>query len=233
LNRAAGLNLNVPVVRAVFLGFAKIMAPDLLSESRFKCSSSFIRNFLANKLHWSWRTPTRAAQKTPDNWESKCEDAFLRIVYQVMLEKIVPEAVINSDQLGVHLIPVAKKTWAPSGAKQVPSFGKEEKRQFTLMVTTTASGDILPFQCIYKGKTKKSLPSESKRHDAEKEGFLFSCGGETHWSNLECVKEVSKFDTFYMLYADLYLILSGLIKSLCRILRSYMLRRVQTVLWAS
>lgn len=146
--------------------------------------------FLANQLHWSWRTPTRAAQKTPENWESLCENAFLRIVYQVMLEKIAPEAIINGDQLGIRLLPLGNKTWAPYGAKQVPVIGKDEKRQFTVMVTTTALGKILPFQCIYKGKTKKSLPSESMRHRAEMEGFIFSCGGDTHWSNLECIKEV-------------------------------------------
>ncbi|KAF8223684.1 hypothetical protein L208DRAFT_1315660, partial [Tricholoma matsutake] len=82
-------------------------------------------------------------------------------------------------------------TWAPRGAKQVETFGKEEKQQFTMMSATTCSGDILPFQCIWKGLTKQSLPAARIQAEAEKEGMIFSCGGDKHWSNLACMKEVS------------------------------------------
>ncbi|KAG5649751.1 hypothetical protein H0H81_002178 [Sphagnurus paluster] len=169
INRNSGLQISIPIARVIVLSYVQTMAPELIASRSFKC--------------------TRAAQKTPENWENLCEDAFLRIVYHALLDGTLPEALINGDQLGVRLIPLGNKTWAPYGAKQVATFGKEEKRQFTLMVTTTCSGEILPFQCIYKGRTKNSLPSESVRVEAEKAGFVFSCGGDNHWSNLECVKE--------------------------------------------
>lgn len=191
VNRNSGVPISVPVARVLILGYVQTMAPKLIASHAFKCSSTFMCHFLSNQLHWSWRTGTHAAQKTPENWENLCEDAFLPIVYHAMWDGILPKAMINGDQLGVRLVPLGNKTWAPYGAKQVAVYGKEEKRQFTLMVTMTCSGEILPFQCIYKGQTKNSLPSQSVRVEAEKAGFVFSCGGDTHWSNLDCVKEVS------------------------------------------
>ncbi|KAF8226013.1 hypothetical protein L208DRAFT_1304192 [Tricholoma matsutake] len=79
------------------------------------------------ELGWSWRVGTHAAQKTPDNWETLTEDMFLWIVYQAMVQGIIPEAMINGDQLGIRVIPLGNRTWAPHGAKQVETFGKEEK----------------------------------------------------------------------------------------------------------
>lgn len=192
VNRESGIPISGPVARIIVLSYVQTMAPELIAHRAFRCSSTFIRNFLSNELHWSWRTSTRAAQKTPENWEGLCDDAFLRIVYHAMWDGILPDAILNGDQLGVRLVPLGDKTWAPCGAKQVATYGIEEKRQFTLMVTTSCSGEMLPFQCIYKGRTKNSLPSVSVRIEAEKAGFVFSCGGDTHWSNLECVKEVSQ-----------------------------------------
>ncbi|KZP05470.1 hypothetical protein FIBSPDRAFT_702711, partial [Athelia psychrophila] len=110
---------------------------------------------------WSRHATTQAAQKVPKNWESQCDDTFLRVVCRVRMRDIPQEAILNGDQTGLVITPVSKKTWAPTSAKQVEGFGKEEKRQFTLMITTMASGDMLPIQSIWSGKTEQSLPSAS------------------------------------------------------------------------
>jgi hypothetical protein len=100
------------------------------------------------------------------------------------------EAILNGDQTGVHLIPLGKYTWAPTGCKQVDGFGKEDKRQFTMMITTTCSGDFLPAQCIWAGKMAASLPTARARASAEADGHIFMSGGEKHWSTFACTKEV-------------------------------------------
>eukprot|EP00475_Leptophrys_vorax_P025086 TRINITY_DN34_c0_g1_i3.p1 TRINITY_DN34_c0_g1~~TRINITY_DN34_c0_g1_i3.p1 ORF type:complete len:253 (+),score=52.19 TRINITY_DN34_c0_g1_i3:2529-3287(+) len=45
------------------------------------------------------------------------------------------------------------------------------------------SGDLLPIQTIFKGKTVASLPKESERKNCQDVGFDFCPGGTNHWSN--------------------------------------------------
>ncbi|KAF8598614.1 hypothetical protein BDV93DRAFT_450846, partial [Ceratobasidium sp. AG-I] len=101
-----------------------------------------------------------------------------------------PELVINADQTGVSYLGTGKKTWEVKGANQVPAIAKDEKRQFTLMVSVTAAGQVLPFQAIFKGSTHVSLPSKRARRPCKQVGFLFTSGGKKHWSTLECMKDV-------------------------------------------
>ena len=61
--------------------------------------------------------------------------------------------------------------------------GKDDKRQITLVFTGSLSGDFLPPQVIYEGKTKRCLPL-----------FQFPSTWNitytpTHWSNEELMKE--------------------------------------------
>jgi hypothetical protein len=128
----------------------------------------------------------------PD-WENQCSDAAQRVSFTVTFANTPPEAILNGDQTGVKPIPLSKYTWAPQGAKQVDGFGKEEKRQFTLMVTTSCAGDILPMQCIWAGKTANSLPNPHARAKAEADGHIFTSGGDKHWSTFECMQEVSSY----------------------------------------
>lgn len=102
------------------------------------------------------------------------------------------ELVINADQTGVVLLPAGKETWAERGAKQVAGVVKEEKRQYTLTVGSASSGDMLPFQAIWSGKTAKSLPEARLRAGAEKQGHRWVPGGERHWSTLETMKKASQ-----------------------------------------
>jgi len=142
-------------------------------------------------LHWSHRAATQAAQKTPVDWDKKCSDTFLRGAYQVKVADIPADLVLNGDQTGVSVLPVAKQTWEETGAKQVAVLAKEEKRQFTCMVTSAASGAMLPIQSIWQGKTNVSLPQKSLRRESESYGNRWVSGGERHWSSLKSMKAVS------------------------------------------
>ncbi len=64
----------------------------------------------------------------------------------------------------------------------------DEKRAFMLLVSVAADGKILPFQAIYQGKTKLSLPvaTSSNHSDAMDAGFKLEFSGtKTYWSNQE------------------------------------------------
>ena len=66
--------------------------------------------------------------------------------------------------------------------------GKDEKRAFTLMVGISMSGEVLPFQAVYAGKTKGSLPTSNAPNYSkatEKLKFRFeSSGNDTYWSTI-------------------------------------------------
>jgi hypothetical protein len=82
-------------------------------------------------------------------------------------------------------------TWADTGAKQVSVIGVDEKRAFTVMVSVAANSTLLPFQAIYKGMTKRSLPESSTAHynNALSAGFLLEFSGtKTYWLNQQTMR---------------------------------------------
>jgi len=101
---------------------------------------------------------------------------------------MIPDALrVNSDQTQVVYAPGNKMTWTTTGDKQVAVVGTEEKRAFTLLVSVVGNGSLLPFQAIYQGLTKRSLPNETlpAYKTATSEGnikFEYS-GTSTYWSN--------------------------------------------------
>lgn len=175
----AGLQVSIPLSCTIILGHVETMASGLLAVKKLKCSENFLQMFLGVKFRWSWWVDTCAAQKTPDNWEKLCEDTFLWIVYQAMVQGIIPEAMINGNQLGIWIVPLGNRTWAPHGAKQVETFGEEKKWQFTVMSGTMCLGDILPFQCIWKGSTNSHYQQQGYKQRQNRKEYSFHVE-ETH-----------------------------------------------------
>ena len=132
--------------------------------SHFRASDSFVRKFLCGVMSCSLRQGTQAAQKLPNDWEDKCEHSFLRKVYVIKEHDIPIELYINSDQTQVVYAPGNRMMWSPIGAKQVAIVGVDEKQAFTLMVSIATDGTLLPFQAIYMGSTKVSLPNPAAKN---------------------------------------------------------------------
>ena len=51
-------------------------------------------------------------------------------------------------------------------SKEVLVAGTDDKRCITIVVGSTLSGELLPFQVIYDGKSARSLPREAELNDA-------------------------------------------------------------------
>jgi hypothetical protein len=71
------------------------------------------------------------------------------------------------------------------GEKQVATMGMDEKRAFTLVPSISASGELLPMQTIFHGKTSASCPSKGARryNEAKDQGFKFEPSqSHTYWS---------------------------------------------------
>ena len=75
------------------------------------------------------------------------------------MEAIPKEMIINWDQTAVKYVPISDWTEEVKGAKRVHIAGTDDKRQLTATLTVTASGEMLPAQMIYGGKTPACSPS--------------------------------------------------------------------------
>jgi hypothetical protein len=169
------------------------MAPEIFDikasdRSSFRCSDSFLQEWLHNTMGWTERKATRTARKLPDNWEDVCENAILRMAYVIKEEDIPAALYINTDQTQVVYAQGSNLTWTKRGAKQVVTIGEDEKRAFTAVVSVSCSGKLLPLQLIYKGATSKSCPQPTAPcyNECINHGFRFECSKtDTYWSTQE------------------------------------------------
>ncbi|KZP02799.1 hypothetical protein FIBSPDRAFT_769955 [Athelia psychrophila] len=170
------------------MGYSIPQVFDVISKdgTTFKCSIAWVRKFLENNLRWVLRRTTRAAQKLPTNVDEILMQNALRLAHTCRDGVIFDAAFdVNIDQTQITLQPGTTSTYEERGSKQVAVLGAEEKRAFTLVVGLSASGDLLPYQAIYRGKTIKSLPSPSSPGYAEciALGFQFEFSStDTYWS---------------------------------------------------
>ena len=113
-----------------------------------------------------------------------------RTSYLVKAHSIAPELVINTDQTRIHLVPAGgARTWAEKGSKHVQILGMEDKRQITVSVSSSAAGNLLPFQLVFTGTTDRSLPPRNEgRQMCEDVGWHLTYSNN-HWSNLTTCKQ--------------------------------------------
>jgi hypothetical protein len=112
-----------------------------------------------------------------------------KVAYLVKAYSVLPSLMVNTDQTGIHLIPTrGDRIWVEKGSKHVLVHGQEDKRQITVSVSSSADGDLLPFQVIFTGTTSRSLPPQNEgRLRCEEDGWHLTYSGN-HWSNLETYK---------------------------------------------
>ncbi|KAF8988827.1 hypothetical protein BDZ89DRAFT_974879, partial [Hymenopellis radicata] len=138
---------------------------------------------------------TRAAAHLPPNADELCLRAFFRIVHLINAFDIPPGLVINMDQTGITILMAMLKTYHKKGSRQVDIAARDEKRAYTLCVASTADGDVLPFQAVWSGSTKLSLPSRSAdgMDEALEIGMDFTVAASdkktSHFSTFKTMKE--------------------------------------------
>ena len=158
----------------------------------FQCQESFVKKFLREEMKWSLHHVTHVGKKTPENVTQILIDATLRLVWTISEHGVLRVFLVNTDQTGVQYSAGGFAMWAPIGSKQVEVIGKDERRSFTLVVGISMSGDVLPFQAIYAGKTPASLPTSSvpKYTKATEElKFHFEHSrNDTYWSTISTMQ---------------------------------------------
>ena len=113
-------------------------------------------------MNWTIRKGTTAASKLPLDWMKQGLNMNYRVLYLAKVYGIPSSFVVNSDQTGIHLVHVAGgKTWDVKGTKDVKILGMEEKKHITCVMSSNASGELLPIQAIFSGKTIRCLSKQS------------------------------------------------------------------------
>ena len=118
-------------------------------------------------------------------------NAYFCLVHTILEDDVTSTVTVNTDQTLVIYSAGASETYASKGSKQVEVSGKDEKRGFTLVVGISTSGEALPFQVIYAGKSKCSLPSPDAVDYQKATWILKFCiesGGSNHWSTQSTMK---------------------------------------------
>ncbi|KAH7904029.1 hypothetical protein BJ138DRAFT_971642, partial [Hygrophoropsis aurantiaca] len=141
------------------------------------------------------RKGTRAAAHIPENSDDLCKHTFFRLVHLINWYDIPLSLIIGMDQLGNYLMAGNDVMYNTKGARQVDVAAKDEKRAYTLCVASTPNGNLLPFQQVWPGSTKKSLPRDNAEgmSEAKEIGIQFASANSpkktSHFSTLKTMKE--------------------------------------------
>jgi hypothetical protein len=192
--RKTGAGLDNARCRAIIVARLQLSIPQIFQTpahdgSFFQCSTSWVHQFLLEKLHWSYRRSTWAAQKLPANTPELCLQQFLRHSITTRDQVIPgPGFRVNVDQTNVTLQPGSSCTYETIGSNQVTMTGREEKRAFTAVMAISDSGNVLPIQIIGQGKSSRSLPSTTSPYyqEAMDIGIKFEYSNtNTYWSTFK------------------------------------------------
>ena len=157
---------------------------NLLAENggRITISKDWAKSLL-HRMGYVKRKVSTSAKVPPKNFDA-LKAQFIYDVDVLVDYGDIPDAlVINWDHTGVKYIPVGSWTMEKEGQKQVQITGIDDKRQITAVFAATKTGSFLPIQVIYKGKTKRCLPSVDFPKD-----WLISFT-KNHWANEAATKD--------------------------------------------
>jgi hypothetical protein len=110
-------------------------------------------------LNWSYKVVITLVGKLPQTWEQKGMAMAHRVVYVVKVYNIPMCLIINTNRIGVHLLPSkGNQTWETRGVKHVQVLGIEDKKQITIVVSSSTKRSLLPLQVVFQGTTNHTLP---------------------------------------------------------------------------
>ena len=157
--RSNGAVINSAIVMACAEGLVKSHDSNLLQcNGGHIVFTKFWAQSLLLRMGSVKRRATTKAKVSVTNFD-KIKAQFLFDIKTIMeMEDIPKDLVINWDHTGLHYVPVSNWTMAKEGSKRVEIVGIEDKRQITAVFGGTMTGDFLPPQIIYQGKTPKCLP---------------------------------------------------------------------------
>ena len=181
--REAGAPVDTAIVIATGKGIVMEKASDTSIASPDIYLTKDWAKYLMKCMRMLKRRATTKAKTTVTiiNFDELKETFLQDIKHSMLMDEIPPKLVINFNQTGIHYIPVSSWSMEMEGAKRVKVVGKDDKCQITAIFGISMSGDFLPIQLVYQGKTTKCLPSFDFPPSWD---ITFS---DNHWSNEQIV----------------------------------------------
>jgi len=157
--RRFGVTINAHVVIAVGMGLVLNKDANLLANNGGHISlEKHWAKYLLTRMGFVKRRGNTKSKVLVEHFEQRKEFFLLEFNNALEMDEVPMELVINWDQTGINYIPVSSWTMAQEGTKRVEIAGKDDKRQLTALFACSMSGDFLPIQLVYKGKTARCLP---------------------------------------------------------------------------
>ena len=176
------------ISRSIAISVAKVLLERHESFGKIKITETWA-NSLLKRMGYVRRAKTSSTVNIPDGARKEIEYQYLYdIVSAVEKWNIPPDLVVNFDQTPSKLVPVGRSTLAKRNSTNVTIAGSSDKRTITATFAVSLSGNFLPPQLIYGGKTTQSLP----KYEFPK-SFSLSVN-PTHYSNsqesIKFIKEI-------------------------------------------
>ena len=129
--REARQTLLIFIVHPILRGIFEALAPQHLDDRPrgFTVSRQWTNEFMKVYMNWTIRKGITATSKLPLDWMEQELNMNYRVAYIVKVFGIPSSLVVNSDQTGIHLVPIAgDKIWDAKSTKDVKILGIEDKK---------------------------------------------------------------------------------------------------------
>ena len=188
--RSRGTAVSSSVVIAAAEGIIMNKDANILRENGgIKLTEEWAKSLL-KRMGYVKRRACSKAKIDVEHFEELKRIFLMYITNIVSMDEIPPQLVINFDQTAINYVPTPSWTMEKEGAKRVEMMGIDDKRQITAVFGASLSGDFLPLQLVYEGKTTRCLPTYSFPSTWN---ITYSAN---HWSNEETMKEYMEMVIF-------------------------------------
>lgn len=177
-----GSPVNSSIVIAAAKGIVLHKARSLLKENggSLELKTSWAFSFLSRHGYVK-RKGTCTSRKVPDDF-GPIKSQYLENIKKNIEDHNIPlSMVINFDQTSTKMVPVSYWTLEVHGSKQIDMVGLDDEREVTALLTVSLTGELLPPQVIYAGKTPRCHPDVSIPP-----GWNIT-HSQTHWSTKETI----------------------------------------------
>ena len=157
--RSSGAVVNTAVAVGCAKGVVASEGANILAcnGGHIDITKYWAKNLLS-RMGYVKRRGTTKAKVTVEDFDAVKEQYLLDIKNVIEMDEIPNELVINWDQTGIHYVPVSSWTMDKEGSKRIEIVAADDKRQLTAVFAGSMTGDFLPPQLVYKGKTQRCLP---------------------------------------------------------------------------
>ena len=158
--RAAGTAISCSIVMAIGNGIVRSNSLTLLEGNRgfLELTEDWARGVIKS-MNWTKRKGITRKIKPSKQFLLEEKLTFQKKISGVIFERYIPkELIISLDQTPLSHV-TGKYTFDVKDVKTVPIKGIDDKRQITATFAISMSGEFLPIQLIYEGKTKRCFLS--------------------------------------------------------------------------